>query len=262
MRVVEEMFCEALVLADPFFLIRGADEGRPLRMSEAIHDMRAYSRLSDYVFKMLANSSDPQLAPARAILDKIARRDLYPCVGETVLPASALNGGEQAGESIAERILRCSASLPGVALKAADMIVNVSDISFGMGAHNPVDRVSFFSALPADEAGGGAVEQQQQQWQCAKVPRETVSSLIPPVFQERTVRIFVRDVRHAASARAAFEAWCAVSGGAVAASRAAISPARPAHQPYKRMRLTADGVASESSASAASSAGSAADSGS
>lgn len=55
---VEEMLSEVLILADPFVTIPGKG-GVPRRMSECATDLHAYWRLTDYIVKLIENSSDP-----------------------------------------------------------------------------------------------------------------------------------------------------------------------------------------------------------
>ena len=53
-------------------------------MSEAIDkdDMEAYTKLTDNVFQQILYSSEPELEPARAILQMIQKRQLYKCIGQ------------------------------------------------------------------------------------------------------------------------------------------------------------------------------------
>lgn len=54
-------------------------------MSDAIHDMEAFSKMTDHVFFMILNSTDPKLQESREILSNILQRKLYKCVGQTQL---------------------------------------------------------------------------------------------------------------------------------------------------------------------------------
>jgi hypothetical protein len=64
--VIEHMLCEALVKADPHFTVAGTDGAR-VRMSQAPHDMVAYSNLSDYIIRVIECGDAPELAPAREV---------------------------------------------------------------------------------------------------------------------------------------------------------------------------------------------------
>ncbi len=52
-------------------------------MSEAIDDMVAYTHLTDHVYHQILLSDKPELDEARHILEKVERRQLYKCVGQT-----------------------------------------------------------------------------------------------------------------------------------------------------------------------------------
>ena len=56
---------------------------KKLKMSDAIDDMFAYTRLNDSVYLNILNSSDLALKPAQEILKKIESRKLYPFIGQT-----------------------------------------------------------------------------------------------------------------------------------------------------------------------------------
>ena len=95
-RVIESMYMEALIAADPYITVPAGEGVRNpdgsvtvprLRMSQAIYNMGAYSRLSDYLLRTIACSVQPDLAKARHIIHRILQRDIYNWVGETILPA-------------------------------------------------------------------------------------------------------------------------------------------------------------------------------
>uniref|UniRef100_A0A3B4BYD9 HD domain-containing protein n=1 Tax=Pygocentrus nattereri TaxID=42514 RepID=A0A3B4BYD9_PYGNA len=87
--IIEVMITEALVKADPHIQIRGSS-GKMYKMSEAIEDMEAYTKLTDHIFEQILYSSNPELSEAQAILQNIICRQLYKCVGQTT-PETQLN---------------------------------------------------------------------------------------------------------------------------------------------------------------------------
>ncbi|CAN0458801.1 unnamed protein product, partial [Hapterophycus canaliculatus] len=84
---VELMLVDAFAEADPYFTVPGTvDDAHPdgrWRMSEAIFDCKAYTRLKDSLVDLVMNDSHPGLAPAKKILQRLENRDLYPCAGTT-----------------------------------------------------------------------------------------------------------------------------------------------------------------------------------
>lgn len=84
-RIIEKMYLEAMILADKHIKLRSKD-GNVITMSESINDMSAYATLSDWILRYILSSPDENLAPARAMLERVLKRDLYPFVGEALIP--------------------------------------------------------------------------------------------------------------------------------------------------------------------------------
>jgi HD superfamily phosphohydrolase len=80
--IIEEMVTEALVAANDHLLIPGKD-GKKVKMSEAIEDPVAFTRLTDQVLQQIQLSTDPNLQKAKDILAKVETRRLYKHVGQT-----------------------------------------------------------------------------------------------------------------------------------------------------------------------------------
>ena len=73
---------DALMAATPFLFFEGSGGAR-LTLPEVIWDPVAYVRVRDSIYYSILDSSDLQLAPAREIIQRIQRRDLYKLVQET-----------------------------------------------------------------------------------------------------------------------------------------------------------------------------------
>ena len=84
---VEFMITDALELANPFIFIEGNKSERfpdgLYRISEVIYDMKALSNLNDSVLELILASREEGLQPAKDLLLRIKRRQLYKCVGRT-----------------------------------------------------------------------------------------------------------------------------------------------------------------------------------
>ncbi|VDI38410.1 Hypothetical predicted protein, partial [Mytilus galloprovincialis] len=80
---IEFMIKDALVSAGTTITIPG-ENGKPRSLSKCIDDCEAYTKLNDSIFNMIILSTDDALDEARKILQRIERRQLYRCVGETV----------------------------------------------------------------------------------------------------------------------------------------------------------------------------------
>lgn len=81
---VEFMLTDVLNLVNPYLSFLDSN-GNSVRMSHALHDMAAYSQLNDSIKTHIMLQRDPHFDQAKAILDRIAERKLYRCVGRTLL---------------------------------------------------------------------------------------------------------------------------------------------------------------------------------
>ncbi|XP_026189182.1 deoxynucleoside triphosphate triphosphohydrolase SAMHD1-like [Mastacembelus armatus] len=70
-KIIEIMISDAFLKADQF-----------MKLSTAIDDMEAYTKLTENVFEQILNSSSDDLRPAREILERIVSRKLYVFLGE------------------------------------------------------------------------------------------------------------------------------------------------------------------------------------
>ena len=74
------MQVDAWLIADKHMKVRGTG-GRLLSLSESVNDVMAHERLYDAkVNSRIEDSEDPALEPARDLLDRIERRDLYDAI--------------------------------------------------------------------------------------------------------------------------------------------------------------------------------------
>ncbi|WAR11805.1 SAMH1-like protein, partial [Mya arenaria] len=80
--IIQKMVTEAFVKANDHIKFVG-EKGIEKKMSEAIHDMKAFSQMTDHVFNLILNSTDPNLKESRDILTNVLKRKLYKCVGQT-----------------------------------------------------------------------------------------------------------------------------------------------------------------------------------
>ncbi|KAG9332860.1 hypothetical protein JZ751_014487, partial [Albula glossodonta] len=166
---IELMITEALVKANDYIEIQGSG-GKMFKMSEAIEDMEAYSKLTDNVFDEILNSTDPNLAGAREILEDIHRRNLYKCVGLMYIE-NQLNK------------------------KTKDERQKVVDMTYGMKDKNPIDCMHFYSKDNPNKA--------------FKIPKDRVSQLLPEKFSEQLIQVYCtkRDEQTLKKAKECFEEW-------------------------------------------------------
>lgn len=162
---IEYMICDVFLLADPV-----------LHIADATEDVAAYAKLTDCVLKEIENSVDPRLDEARKLIMRIRTRQLYKLVDETVLPVDAPS---VLGEVTVAQLLDCYPPSRSV-LSASDLHTQNLRINYAMKDKNPVDSVHFFHKHHRDIS--------------FRIPKEKVSHVIPQHFQERILRVFLKDV--------------------------------------------------------------------
>ncbi|XP_064377433.1 deoxynucleoside triphosphate triphosphohydrolase SAMHD1 isoform X3 [Dromaius novaehollandiae] len=194
--IIEIMITEAFQKADKFFKIEGS-KGTPYRISTAMEDMEAYTKLTDNIFLEILHSSCPELAEAREILHKIERRELYKFLGETQ-PEKGKEIAKDEYDGLSEEIANSKPEKnpPPVEPKAEDFIVDVINMDYGMKEQNPIDNVLFYCKADPTKA--------------VKISREQVSKLLPETFEEQVIRVYCKnqDPDTVSAAKQYFVQWC------------------------------------------------------
>ncbi|KAF5886396.1 deoxynucleoside triphosphate triphosphohydrolase SAMHD1, partial [Clarias magur] len=187
--IIQEMIAEALVKADPYILIEGSN-GMLYKMSEAIDDMEAFTKLTDHVFEKILYSSDPKLSEAQTILKNIVSRRLYKFVGQTT-PETDLNVSK---EELAKELADSKPDDIEVDLTPEDFIITVFGIDYGKKEKNPIDDVYFYSKKDPNKA--------------FQILKEEVSKLLPQTFSEKHIRVYCRQAEKLEVAKKYFKQWC------------------------------------------------------
>uniref|UniRef100_A0A7N6A1L4 Deoxynucleoside triphosphate triphosphohydrolase SAMHD1 n=1 Tax=Anabas testudineus TaxID=64144 RepID=A0A7N6A1L4_ANATE len=190
--IIETMITEAFFKADPYIKIQGAG-GKIFTLSTAIDDMEAYTKLTDHVFEQILNSSSPELAEARQILQNILRRRLYKCVGQTQ-PNKSMEVTRVCYTNLAQSVPQSGAQ--DVILQPEDFVVNVIVMDYGMKEKNPINNVRFYCKSDPTTA--------------IQIRKSQVSKLLPERFAEQLIRVFFKktDDRSLAAAKKHFIQWC------------------------------------------------------
>ena len=184
-KAIEYMVVDALIEANQHFDI----------LNKA-RDPEHFIELDDSILKRIeyANPSgdDAGLRKAKEIVTRLRRRNIYKYVNEYCIPKDMLRNYRKV---TAADVAGCQevGKANGVQLRPEDLIVHNMKIDFCMKEKNPVDKVFFFQGLESTEK--------------FTIQKEKVSSLLPDVFQERSVRLFVKDPKKLEAASIAFEAY-------------------------------------------------------
>ena len=140
-KAIEYMVVDALLAADPI-----------LDISSRIFDPERYLHLTDSILEQIECSDDPRLTPAREIILRIRRRDLYRCVdylhvGVADKAALAEVVTAQAVAREANVIRLCMDSEGGEGSREitdSDVIIDWSYLHFGMKERDPIEQVLFY----------------------------------------------------------------------------------------------------------------------
>ncbi|KAG6938934.1 SAM and HD domain containing deoxynucleoside triphosphate triphosphohydrolase 1, partial [Chelydra serpentina] len=194
--IIETMITDAFLKADPYIKIEGTG-GKHYKISTAMEDMEAYTKLTDNIFLEILYSSNKELAEAREILRKIELRDLYKYLGETRSEPGKEITEEQYDRLPADIVAsRPKNVLQDVELNAEDFIVDVINMDYGMKEQNPIDKVRFYCKSDPSQA--------------VKISKEQVSRLLPETFAEQLIRVYCKkkDEKCLDAATKCFIQWC------------------------------------------------------
>ena len=175
-------------------------------LSQSIRSMPAYTCTSDWLIKRIEHSVEPALMEARAILRRLRTRQLYPFVADTLLPRETKGAPDHdelraAITKEAVKIMRLrprDPHLPFVgetisSTVAATIILDTVKISYGSGGKDPVRSVAFVSK---GRPMGMRISESKR-----------ASHMTPSIFEERYVRVYVKEK---AQRELVKEAWIAV----------------------------------------------------
>lgn len=194
--IIDTMIVEALVKANDYIKFAGKN-GREVKMSDAIHDMVAFSKMTDFVFFMILYSNEPKLKESKEILANILRRNLYKCVGQTQLKHNSVISKEEVPRITREIMSKMDPDeLECSNLKPDQIVVHLVYLDYGMKDKNPVDNVRFYSKENPNTA--------------VRVRKDQVSNLLPETFAEQQIRVHCKVVepRTLEMVKRAFRDWC------------------------------------------------------
>uniref|UniRef100_A0A452GAS5 Deoxynucleoside triphosphate triphosphohydrolase SAMHD1 n=1 Tax=Capra hircus TaxID=9925 RepID=A0A452GAS5_CAPHI len=196
--IIDTMITDAFLKADDYIEITGS-AGKKYRISTAIDDMEAFTKLTDNIFLEILYSTDPNLDDARTILKKIESRNLYKFVGETQPREEKIE--KENYEHLPKEIASAKPSDVELEaeLKAEDLIVDVINMDYGMEDKNPIDHVRFYCKSDLSKA--------------IMITKNQVSQLLPERFAEQLIRVYCKktDEKTLFAARQHFVHWCLIS---------------------------------------------------
>ncbi|XP_071784898.1 deoxynucleoside triphosphate triphosphohydrolase SAMHD1-like [Asterias amurensis] len=177
--IIEQMIVDALVKANEHFSVTGK-EGKEMKMSEAIDDMVAYTKLTDDVILQIMRSPDENLKESREILESVQKRELYQFIGEHK-PQAGFDCNKENIPQWKDDIVSRSNQNPkdgGQQLTEDQLVIHVVKFNYGMANENPTDKVHFYSKKDPNHA--------------FKLTKEEVSWMLPVSFEEKVIRIYCK----------------------------------------------------------------------
>ncbi|XP_074500272.1 deoxynucleoside triphosphate triphosphohydrolase SAMHD1-like [Sebastes fasciatus] len=199
-KIIETMIAEAFLKADEYIPIEGS-KGKMFKLSTAIDDMEAYTKLTDaYVFEKILHSTDDELKEAREILENITKRKLYKFLGQTqadetksveelkeiwkkelALPEEDGLKADNFKDLLKEMIPRWKVELAlpeEDGLTPEDFVVVDITMDYGMKDENPIDKMRFYNKEDDKKA--------------FKIPENRKSKLYPKCFSETLIRFYCK----------------------------------------------------------------------
>ncbi|XP_033645631.1 deoxynucleoside triphosphate triphosphohydrolase SAMHD1-like [Asterias rubens] len=174
-KIIEEMYVDALVKANGHYLVAGK-EGKQMKMSEAIDDMVAYTKLTDDVILQIMRSPDENLKESIEILERAQKRELYPFIGEY---QPQFDCSKENIPKWKDAIVSLSNQNPedgGQQLTEDQLVIHVVKFNYGMGDKNPIDKVHFYS----------------KKNEIIESKKKTVSRMLPGSFEQKVIRIYCK----------------------------------------------------------------------
>lgn len=188
--IIETMITEAFLKANDYLKFPGSN-GKLFTMSEAIHDMEAYSKLTDGVFDRIVFSTGEELREARDLLTKVLQRKLYKWVGQTK-PKDKISKKKS---EIKAEIVSKGREEDQRALEE-NLIVEIVSMDYGMKESNPIDHVRFYDKRNSESP--------------MVIRKEDVSRILPSEFTDQYVYLFIKrdDPEFYKIALDTFTKWC------------------------------------------------------
>ncbi|TFK33680.1 hypothetical protein BDQ12DRAFT_637222 [Crucibulum laeve] len=195
-KAVEYMIIDGLLAAQPY-----------MHIAERVHNPETYVHLTDDIMSRIETTTEPELAPARAIFARIHTRDLYKCVDYKVIdwPLRAVFREHITPEHIVEAANALSVGpstpvteddlelkIPAPPLEVKDVIVDFSTMHYGMKEKNPLDYIKFYSKRNPNQS--------------AIAGRGDYSNLMPQYFAEDLIRVYTKKPQYFGLVQAGYRA--------------------------------------------------------
>ncbi|XP_053398678.1 deoxynucleoside triphosphate triphosphohydrolase SAMHD1-like [Mercenaria mercenaria] len=174
-----------------------SEKGEELPISDTIHDMKAYTHLTDDILQQIQRSTSDDLKTSREILDRIIHREFYKCIIQTQIDV------EQKGWIQKKDVQKTLFDKINQKRKQIDptdsskiLEIDVVNLDYGFKDNDPVTKVWFFKKGQEDTP--------------IRIDKEQVSFVLPDTFAEQYVRVYssVTDSHLFDIIEQSFSEWC------------------------------------------------------
>jgi deoxynucleoside triphosphate triphosphohydrolase SAMHD1 len=133
---------------------------------------------------------------AQQLVRRMKSRNLYHLCGEVVVSSSKLPRGRCTAADVLAHVKPSRSSGGGRSsrpIREEDILVSSCSLSYAMKDKNPVDLTHFYNIHRPNDA--------------FQIPADAVSLLVPKMFSEAIVRVFVREEEHVEAVTDAFNGF-------------------------------------------------------
>ena len=190
------MICDILLLADPYLMLSTENElsEQPVDNDDILHlpisraniNPNSYWKLDDSILDLIHKSSDPNLRPARQLINRMKSRKLYRLCGEHDIQDEEWE--KQLWNMKEDEIVSDLLKLNDGAVDIEDhyIIIEKRGIHHGMGATDPVSCVRFVQGNDISQLNRAPDELP------TAVQLKVHACLTPKSFLMQTVRVYCR----------------------------------------------------------------------
>ncbi|KAI9915076.1 hypothetical protein PsorP6_007701 [Peronosclerospora sorghi] len=172
-RAIDYMLCDVLISANDHLMIKGR------QISEVMNSMEAYQHFDDRVLLKVQESDGPELEEARSLLSRIYSKPYYAFVGKTPVTDHSQH---KSVDMLLNEVLRCSAFRSLICEKDS-IILEIMRVHYGKGSEDPLQHVRFYSKNATASS------------KCFRLPKSAYEMFSPRIFEECSVRIFVKNTQ-------------------------------------------------------------------
>lgn len=188
-KAVGHMIGDAFRLAAPHLCVGGAS------LIDCVVNPDKFLSLGDWILDSIEHIAEPALFPARQVIQRLRRRELYRLVGSQSVRSDSIHE-LLCPDRIASILRKALPSSESTFPDAPRFIVDTVTINQGRGSRDPLKSVRFYN--PKRDASA-AVE--------LRCLQDTTDLYTPRSFEEKTIVVFDRGEEPRGELRSAFEEW-------------------------------------------------------